>query len=78
MDPFVKADEEKRLRNTNVERFDNLLAEATVIAENNLFKAQGMNAVYVLFAYKLKWTPAQVRSMTLDEIIIIFDNLIKQ
>lgn len=76
MDPFVKANEEKALRNSDVERYKNLMVQATALAEKRLFNARDMDAVYLLFAQKLHWTPAEVRSMTFDELVLIFDNIV--
>lgn len=50
-----------------------LLAQATDIAQKRGYKASGMNAFYVLFAEKFAWTPAQVRSLTLDELSLMLD-----
>lgn len=50
-----------------------IMALATETAKQEGFNAVGWNALYVLFADKFGWTPAQVRSMTLEEISLMLD-----
>ncbi len=50
-----------------------LMALATETAKQEGFNAVGWNALYVLFADKFGWTPAQVRSMNLDEVSLMLD-----
>lgn len=56
--------------------YEALMDSATLIAKKRNYDAEDMDAVYVLFAEKLHWTPAQVREMTLEELVLIFNNII--
>lgn len=50
-----------------------LMALATETARHKGFTATGWNALYVLFADRFGWTPAQVRSLNLEELSLMLD-----
>lgn len=66
----------EQCREKHAEMYKNFMRQATIIATKKGYDVEDMDAIYVLFAEKLHWTPAQVRSMTLEELILIFDNII--
>lgn len=66
----------EQVREAQAERYKNFMRQATLIASKKGYDAEDMDAIYVLFADKLHWTPAQVREMTFDELVLIFDNII--
>lgn len=68
----------EQAREAQAERYKNFMKQVTLIATNRGYEAEDMDAVYVLFADKLHWTPAQVRGMTFDELVLIFDNIISR
>lgn len=68
----TKAEIDDDLQNNDTRRYDAFMRLATEIAQKQGFDAIGWNALYLLFAHKFNWTPAQVRSLSMDELSLFF------
>lgn len=52
----------------DIEFLQDILVDATIIAEDLGYDCTAWDALYVLFADRFSWTPEKVRSLTIQEL----------
>ena len=57
----------------DIERLQDIVAGATVVAYDRGYNCSGWDALYLLFAEKFSWTPEKVRSLTISELSWLFE-----
>lgn len=63
----------EELRTQTARLYKAVLENATFTARQRGFEVSDWDALYVLFAQQFSWTPAQVRSLSIDEISMMMD-----